>query len=132
MGFRESDQGLASMQKLCRTLNMPPPMSKPACNKVVRLIQPCYTDVAVSSMEKAAEDATSLLNQSNEEGPVNCIVSVDGSWQSCGHASLNGIVTAIAKKLKNVLHLPFLCYICSFTWEQQSKFCPFEARNCSR
>lgn len=98
MGFREFGKGLASMQTFCRVVNMPPPMSKPAYNKVVKRIQPCYSDVAVSSMKKAAEDTKSLLNQSNEEGPVNCSVSIDGSWQRRGHASLNGIVTAIAKE----------------------------------
>eukprot|EP00795_Rhopilema_esculentum_P000086 gene86-9701_t len=120
MGFREFGQGLASMYTLCRVVNMPPPMSKPAYNKAVKLLQPFYTEVAVSSMKKAAEDTKSFLNQSNEEGPVNCSVSIDGTWQRRGHASLNGVVTAIAKESGKCVDFQVKSKICKACekWKQ--------------
>ncbi|XP_066928737.1 uncharacterized protein [Clytia hemisphaerica] len=55
-----------------------------------------YKSVASESMEKAGKEVLSDAEKT-EEGKGLCHVSLDGSWQRRGHASLNGLVTTISK-----------------------------------
>ena len=56
--------------------------------------------VAEETMVDAAKDVTS---KSLDTEPVNTGVSVDGAWQRRGHASLNGVVTAISLENGKIL-----------------------------
>ena len=52
-----------------------------------------YDEVAKASMKRAAIQ----LQDENFVGPTRKRVKIDGAWQKRGHASLNGVVTAIVE-----------------------------------
>ena len=59
-------------------------------NKVVK---DCYKKVAEFSMKTAAGEVVHIDTVSD----IPCThISVDGTWQKCGHSSLHGVVTAIS------------------------------------
>ena len=112
IGFREMGQGFASMETFCRCLNMPPPMSKPAYNKTVSSLRDIFIEVAMESMKRGAEETKRHVTKENEDGPADCHVSVDGTWQRRGHASLNGVVTVISKDSKKCLDFQVVSKVC--------------------
>ena len=60
----------------------------------------------------------------NKEDVSNCQVSVDGTWQKRGHASINGVVTVIADNNGNCLDTHVLsktCFGCKM-WEGKKNY----------
>jgi len=59
-----------------------------------------YAVVANSSTLKASKETHDLIASKSNSSPhpdvKECIVSFDGTWQKRGHASINGVVTAIS------------------------------------
>ena len=111
IGFREMGQSFASMETFCRCLNKPPPTSKPAYNKTVSSLRDIFIEVAMENMKKGAEETKRHVSIENEDGPADCHVSVDGKWQSRGHASLNGVVTVRSKDSKKCLDAKNCCSV---------------------
>ena len=65
-------------------------------NKINDSLHVLYEISAEISMHKAAEETRSLLKSNlNADEIVDCDVTVDGAWSKRGHASINGLVTAI-------------------------------------
>ena len=63
----------------------------------------------------------SIINDSvAEDDVIDCQIGIDGSWQKCGHASLNGVVTAVARDNKKVVDYKVLSKFCRgcATWEK--------------
>ena len=53
-------------------------------------------NVAEFSMSNAAANEVRELSKCQHDLICDCEVSLDGTWQKRGHASLNGVTTAIA------------------------------------
>ena len=77
-----------------------PTLSEPSYRNINAELHTAYQSAALMSMSNAAKtalnnsiDDNSLKNQSGETIGL-CRVSLDGTWQKRGHASLNGVVSA--------------------------------------
>ena len=104
-------------------MNMPPPSNKTGFNNITNKLFPAYEEVVKENLKKAAEEIREANNEDicvrecdiDNDGLANSsesidfgitvesndkiiatAVSVDGSWQRRGYASLNGLVTAIS------------------------------------
>ena len=67
-----------------------------AFNAINEELMTAYHQVAVVSMKNAAEEIKSSVVDADRLGNLaKCCVSLDCTWQKRGHASLNGVVTAI-------------------------------------
>ena len=78
-------------------MNMPPPMTPKNFNYLTNKLYKAYETVAIQSTTRAAFQTRMNLCVDHNE-PINCQVSVDGTWQKRGYQSLNGIVTIISKE----------------------------------
>ena len=93
--FREIGKGYEPLKNFSRLSNMHCVASKTFHDINSRLMT-AYKSVASESMQKAGKEVLSDAEKT-EEGKGLCRVLLDGSWQRRGHASLNGLVTAISK-----------------------------------
>ena len=98
--FRSLGQGYSGLQKFTSLMNMPQPMTNRNYDKLITKLSVVSKLVAEETMVDAAKDVTS---KSLDTEPVNTGVSVDGAWQRRGHASLNGVVTAISLENGKIL-----------------------------
>ena len=107
---------------------MPPPYSHSSYDQIVKEIAPCYVTAMNNSMVAAAknvrppviylreetedvdEDVIDFQTQENEV--IDCDVSVDGSWQRRGYASLNGFVSCIERSNDKVVDLDIMTKDC--------------------
>ena len=116
MGFREIGCGFTAMSTLCKVMNMEPPMtvSTYTFQTINAKLHSAYAEAASKSIQKAAvETRQNVLKEEFSEGAVaNCQVSVDGTWQRRGHASINGVVTVISKENGKVLDTAVLSKSC--------------------
>ena len=92
--FREIGKGHEPMKNFSRLSNMHC-ISEKGFREVNSKLMVAYKAVAMESMGKAGEDVLSE-SEKTTDGEGLCRVSLDGSWQRRGHASLNGLVTAIS------------------------------------
>ena len=95
LAFREIGKGYQAMRDFSSYMNFPPPLSKFCYNQTNSLLYDCYKEVAEASCKNAADEVR--VANGNKEDVSNCQVSVDGTWQKRGHASINGVVTVISK-----------------------------------
>ena len=65
----------------------------------------------MESMKKGTDETKRQVTKENEDGPADCHVSVDRTWQRRGHASLNGVVTVIFKDSKKCLDATNCCSV---------------------
>ena len=99
--FREIGRGYAAIETFCGFMNMPPPMNKTTYQDIVDGMHISYTEAADESMKAAACELVEMAHEDNNEydagdgSHVDVAVSVDGTWQKRGYASLNGAVTVI-------------------------------------
>ena len=98
IGFREFGKGLASIQTFARCMNMPNPMTKKNYSNINQILHEKYTEAANESTFQAAQETVILLNGSLTDIATNCQVSIDGTWQKRGHASINGVVTLMSRE----------------------------------
>ena len=99
-------------------MNMPPPMSLPTYDKINVMLHECYSEIAQNSMKMGADETITKVGQQEHDSATNCQVSVDGTWQKRGHASMNGVVTLISKESGKCLDVDVLsqkmqrmCYV---------------------
>ncbi|XP_057301380.1 uncharacterized protein LOC130635880 [Hydractinia symbiolongicarpus] len=97
--FREIGKGHESIINFSRCMNVHS-ISEWTYRNINKDLHDAYQKVAVESMGHAADTA---LKKCRDDGDVIqredrqlglCRVSLDGTWQKRGHASLNGVVTA--------------------------------------
>ena len=136
VAFREIGRGLAHMETFSRIMNMPPPLSKSNYQELVNDMSPGYLNAMKDSMKDAAKNAkTSILEAANSESAtvesdteetvnnevdnreiadeiLDCDVSLDGSWQRRGYASLNGIVSVIERINDKVVDIEVMTNDC--------------------
>ena len=92
IGFREIGCGFAAMQTFSSIMNMKC-LSSFAFIQLNKKVMVAYKSAAESSMETAAKEVKRIDIVKN----LPCTrVSIDGSWQKRGHASLHGVVTSIS------------------------------------
>ena len=98
IGFREIGHGHSGMRNVLRCMNIHP-ISSSAFASLNQQVAIAYDKAANNSMRNAAAEV-------RQKHPVpntcivpysTCCVSVDGSWQRHGHASLSGLATCISE-----------------------------------
>ena len=72
-------------------MNMPAPLGYTAYRDNNIVLAKAAKSVAAKSMLDAAAE----LHKNSSEPITQCAVLCDGTWQQCGHASLNGCVTTL-------------------------------------
>ena len=88
--MRTCGLGHNALEKFCGMMNMPQPFAKPSYTALTKKLKKAAQITAEKSMSAAANDAK------EKEGTTDIGVSVDGTWQRRGYASLNGVVAAIS------------------------------------
>ena len=92
IAFREIGCGHAPMTTFSTIMNTQC-LSKAAFNNVNSYVMTAYKIAAEKSMQNAANEAPCIDTVTD----LPCTrVSIDGSWQKRGHASMHGVVTAIS------------------------------------
>lgn len=121
IAFREIGRGYEAIKTFSTILNMPPPMTKTAYKKTLAAMHIAYIKTSNSSMQKAANEIRkNVLQERFDEGTiVDTRVSLDGSWQRRGYASLNGVVTAMSNgKCVDTEVMSKQCKSCQF-WNRK-------------
>ena len=91
LAFREIGRGHNAMTNFSKIMNMPAPPRRNHFTKIQnKKLLPVVKQCANDSMLNNAMDVKQM-NDSEE-----CGISIDGTWQKRGHASHNGVVTAIS------------------------------------
>ena len=122
VAFREIGKGFSGMERFCGIMNMMPPMSKTTFNDKQSKIHDAYVSVCQNSMQDAAVENRKLLQEKFDSAAISDLdVSLDGTWQRRGYASLNGIVTAISHENGKCIDYEVLskdCQACK-VWERK-------------
>jgi hypothetical protein len=116
LAFREIGRGHAAMVTFCKIMNMPAPPTRRVFTKVQnKKLLPAVKELANDSMVTNAMKVKEI----NDNG--ECGISMDGTWQKRGHASHNGIVTAISLDTKKCLDVEVLSDKCQqcLKWEKK-------------
>ena len=112
--MRTSGLGHSALEKFCGMVNMPQPVAKPSCTAVTIKLKKAAQITAEKSMSVAANDAT------EKEGTTDISVSVDGTWQRRGYASLNGVVAAISTANSKVVDVETVSWCCKACQSKES------------
>lgn len=115
LSFREIGKGYQSIQLFSTFMNMPPPLSRPAYNRINDILHVTYKEMADKSTSSAAEQIRKASGNINDI--QNCQASFDGTWQRRGHASINGVVTAISSFNGKCLDVHVMSKNCSGSME---------------
>ncbi|XP_065066739.1 uncharacterized protein LOC135692514 [Rhopilema esculentum] len=97
MAMRNLGIGHDGLESFCMHMNMQQPMTRNNYNKLIDSLHTVYMNEAEQSMKNAAEQVKA------KEQSTDITASFDGSWQKPGHASLNGVVSAISVLTGKVL-----------------------------
>ena len=98
MAMRNLGIGHDGLESFCVHMNMQQPMTRNNYNKLIDSLHTVYMKEAEESMKNAAEQI-----KAKEQSTV-ITGSFYGSWQKPGHASLNGVVSAISVLTGKVPH----------------------------
>ena len=114
---REVGLGYGGIETFCKCLNIFCLANNAYQNLHQGPIKNAYQLAANKSMQKAVAE---YQNNNDEDVPANQRVTMDGTWQRRGHASLHGIVTAmIDKKCVDYEVLSKFCFGCKF-WQDKT------------
>ena len=94
LAMREIGKGYEGLSKFCTVMNMPAPMSQTSYDNCVDEIHWAYQLEKEVSMQKVALS----VHEDTKIPPTDisqCTVSLDGSWQTRGYSSINGVVTCM-------------------------------------
>ncbi|GFN98809.1 forkhead box protein k1 [Plakobranchus ocellatus] len=107
-------------EKLCASLNLPPPLSRNTWSSHMDKIHAANKCTAVESMNIATKEARGITIDDDSEDIFNTTVSCNGSWQRRGFASKNGVATVLtvggqgmASKVVDTEVLSNFCHSCS-------------------
>lgn len=99
-------QGFLGAKTFCGVMDLPPPVSKAAYNKIVNRIANISTISAEKSMVCAANEE--MLS----EGSSHITISGDGTWKTRGHSSLIGVCTVVGATTGKVIDTEVLSSHC--------------------
>lgn len=108
--MRQIGKGFSAAYKLCATLNMPALSKAPYVAHENRLLR-VFAEVADKCMGNAASEIAQKIENVPDK-PIECGVSVDGTWQRRGYTSMNGCVTAISIHTGKVVDVEVLSSYC--------------------
>ena len=96
-------------------LNLPPPSGKSTFVEYHQLIVEKSQLHVEDSLKCAREEVRQFYGAVSESEIVYCLVSVDGTWQKCGHQSLLGAVYVIEYRTGKVLDYNIVfCKFCHY------------------
>ncbi|MCP4483313.1 MAG: hypothetical protein GY823_01950 [Flavobacteriaceae bacterium] len=90
LAFRNIGVRYEKITDFSKTMNMQKPMTRNNYDKLIDSVHAAYMKEAEKSMKNAVEEVKEKTDS------CDFVTSFDGTWQKPGHASLNGVVTAIA------------------------------------
>lgn len=90
-------RGLADSKTFCGIMDLPPPVSQKAYDKIVSHIHAASNTVAENSMKTAANEETNMT------GSSNLTVSGDGTWKTRGYSSRFGATSIIGSETGKVI-----------------------------
>ena len=123
LSFREIGKGYSALEDFCGVMNMTPPMAKTTYYKHIPSVHEAYVTTASESMKTAVNELKEDVTQM-----IDIDVSVDGTWQRRGHASLNGVTTVISADNGKCVDFQVLtksCKGCQY-WENRDGVNPEE------
>ena len=85
----------SSFETFCCLMNLPPPSSRSTFVEYHQLIGEKSHLHVEDSLKRAREEVRHYYGAVSESEIVDCLVSVDGTWQKRGHQSLIGAVYVI-------------------------------------
>jgi hypothetical protein len=94
IGFPEIGKGHQPMVNFSRLMNMSC-LTVNAFDNISKTVKEAYKFASEESMNEAALTAKQESKEKLNTGEALVQVAIDGSWQTRGHTSLNGVVTAI-------------------------------------
>ena len=123
LAIKEIGKGYEALSTFCTIMNMVSPMSSTSFDACIDKIHGAFSDEVKSSLENASKETT-LKCPPNKDGEFpQCTVSVDGTWQTRGFSSLNGIVTCTAQESRKCIDYEVLTKYCTACkrWEGRDK-----------
>ena len=101
--LRSIGVGLSGAQTFFSQMNLPPPISCSAYNKIQKKIHNAVENVAIEVMKDAIEEVREVAGVTCEDEIVDSSISCDGTWQRRGFSSLNGAVAILSTDTGKVL-----------------------------
>ena len=130
--IRSLGKGHSALENFSQYVNSPAPMNQKAYRSILLNLHRASKETAEESMKKAAEEIielkTTAENNDVSRPIVECAVSLDGTWQRRGHASHNGVVTALSVDTGKCLDVETLANACKgcTLWEDKKDKTPEE------
>ena len=112
--MRRCGKGHAGLKQFLTPMNLPPPLTSANYNKIARKLHKAVKEVAVQSMQGAAEEVCG----NNDITDVG--VSLDGTWQKRGFTSLNGAVACISIDTGRILDIEITSRCCQLCVTNQN------------
>ena len=97
LAFLEIGKGHKAMNTFSGFMNLSKLLSKTQYDKAYEKLLKAYQDACIQSCKEAALGTINKLGGSSD-AVTDYQVSVDGTWQKCGHSSLTGVITVISKE----------------------------------
>ncbi|GFS74495.1 transposable element Tcb2 transposase [Trichonephila clavipes] len=108
-GMRQIGKCFSAGFKLCGSLNLPR-LSKTAYTNHENKLMLVNSEVSELSMQKAASELLVLHPTKNKI--VECVISVEGTWQRRGYSSMNGCVAALPVDTGKVVDIEIMSSYC--------------------
>lgn len=112
LGARLTGNGRNTLDTITACLGMPPPLAPASYSVYSKELSSVTAEVAESKMVEAANYLHHIEKKPLVE-VIDTIVTLDGTWQKRGHASLLGVVVVISWKTGLVLDCEVLSKHCS-------------------
>ena len=121
IAFREFGKGYAALETFARCMNMPKPITKKNYNAINDILHDTYTETADESTSHAVHETIMSIN-AEQNNVTDCQVSLDGTWQKRGHASINGVVTLMSRENGKCLDTYVFAKVCKGCqyWEEKT------------
>ena len=103
------EQDYARAREFCGFMNIPGVPTKNNFHKILRSLKTTVFKVAENSMIAASKE---LHADDRADEVISCGVSVDGTWQKHGYASLNGCVAATSIDTSKILDIEAMSRYC--------------------
>ena len=111
--MRSNGIGFSGLEIFCSVMNLPKPMTRCNYDKLSNLLRDAVKSVAETNMKNADQTIRAKINVNDDDIQVDTGVSVGGSWQRRGFASLNGVVTVISVENGKILDTETICKLCT-------------------
>ena len=96
VAFREFGKGLTAMETFTQCMNMPNCIGQKPYDSIQKSLLRAYKEVSQWSQSCAAKETREKLGLTSDDAVADLNVSVDGTWQTRGFSSLNGVVTLMS------------------------------------